>query len=219
MHPSQRTRLKLARALRRTDRGDRAREFAGRVRVEDERRHRARRPEPRRILPPERAAGARALRHQRHILCVRSSRRISVALPGRARRWTRTRRRYSPGRSAATCERSIDCAAGAADVRARHRCAGHDRERRWAARDVTVVLPKADPGKRNAKPPMAEPTSVTARPIKPGYRIPAGCVLPWRKRATLCARTGSRADHASRLLASDRRSPRQSRRVRWARCG
>ncbi len=33
------------------------------------------------------------------------------------------------------------------------------------ARDVTVVLPKADPGKRNAKPPMAEPTSVTARPI------------------------------------------------------
>jgi carboxyl-terminal processing protease len=40
-----------------------------------------------------------------------------------------------------------------------------------AARDVTVVLPKADPGKRNAKPPMAEPTSVTARPIEPdlGY--------------------------------------------------
>jgi C-terminal processing protease CtpA/Prc len=36
------------------------------------------------------------------------------------------------------------------------------------AREVTVVLPKADPGKRNAKPPMAEPTSVTARPIKPG---------------------------------------------------
>ena len=35
-------------------------------------------------------------------------------------------------------------------------------------RDVTVVLPKADPGKRNAKPPMAEPTSVTARPIKAG---------------------------------------------------
>jgi C-terminal processing protease CtpA/Prc len=36
------------------------------------------------------------------------------------------------------------------------------------AREVTVVLPKADPGKRNAKPPMAEPTSVTARAIKPG---------------------------------------------------
>lgn len=36
------------------------------------------------------------------------------------------------------------------------------------ARDVTVVLPKADPGKRNAKPPMAEPTSVFARAIKPG---------------------------------------------------
>jgi C-terminal processing protease CtpA/Prc len=36
------------------------------------------------------------------------------------------------------------------------------------ARDVTVVLPKADPGKRNAKPPMAEPTSVTARPIESG---------------------------------------------------
>jgi carboxyl-terminal processing protease len=36
------------------------------------------------------------------------------------------------------------------------------------AREVTVVLPKADPGKRNAKPPMAEPTSVTARPIRPG---------------------------------------------------
>src|SRR5690606_5630991 len=35
-------------------------------------------------------------------------------------------------------------------------------------REVTVVLPKADPGKRNAKPPMAEPTSVTARAIKPG---------------------------------------------------
>jgi carboxyl-terminal processing protease len=33
-------------------------------------------------------------------------------------------------------------------------------------RDVTVVLPKADPRKRNAKPPMAEPTSVTARPIE-----------------------------------------------------
>jgi C-terminal processing protease CtpA/Prc len=39
------------------------------------------------------------------------------------------------------------------------------------AHDVTVVLPKADPGKQNAKPPMAEPTSVTAHPIKPdlGY--------------------------------------------------
>jgi C-terminal processing protease CtpA/Prc len=39
------------------------------------------------------------------------------------------------------------------------------------SRNVTVVLPKADPGKRDAKPPMAEPTSVTARPIKPdvGY--------------------------------------------------
>jgi carboxyl-terminal processing protease len=36
------------------------------------------------------------------------------------------------------------------------------------AREVTVVLPKADPGKRNAKPPMAEPTSVTARLIKSG---------------------------------------------------
>jgi len=35
-------------------------------------------------------------------------------------------------------------------------------------RDVTVVLPKTDPGKRNAKPPMAEPTCVAARPIKPG---------------------------------------------------
>jgi hypothetical protein len=37
-----------------------------------------------------------------------------------------------------------------------------------AARDVTVVLPKADPRKRDAKPPMAEPTSVTARTIEPG---------------------------------------------------
>jgi C-terminal processing protease CtpA/Prc len=35
-------------------------------------------------------------------------------------------------------------------------------------RDATVVLPKADPGKRNARPPMAEPTSVTARTIEPG---------------------------------------------------
>jgi carboxyl-terminal processing protease len=40
-----------------------------------------------------------------------------------------------------------------------------------AARDVTILLPKADPRKRNAKPPMAEPTSVTARLIEPsvGY--------------------------------------------------
>ena len=40
-----------------------------------------------------------------------------------------------------------------------------------AAREVTVVLPKADPKKRNAKPPMAEPTSVTARSLEPsvGY--------------------------------------------------
>jgi C-terminal processing protease CtpA/Prc len=37
-----------------------------------------------------------------------------------------------------------------------------------AARDVTVVLPRADPRKRNAKPPMAEPTSVTARTIEAG---------------------------------------------------
>ena len=37
-----------------------------------------------------------------------------------------------------------------------------------APRDVTVVLPKADPRKRDAKPPMAEPTSVTARLIEPG---------------------------------------------------
>jgi C-terminal processing protease CtpA/Prc len=37
-----------------------------------------------------------------------------------------------------------------------------------ALRDVAVVLPKADPRKRDAKPPMAEPTSVTARPIEPG---------------------------------------------------
>ena len=37
-----------------------------------------------------------------------------------------------------------------------------------AARDVTVVLPKADPRKKDAKPPMAEPTSVTARAIEPG---------------------------------------------------
>jgi carboxyl-terminal processing protease len=36
------------------------------------------------------------------------------------------------------------------------------------ARDVQVVLPKANPGKANAKPPMAEPVSVTAREIKPG---------------------------------------------------
>jgi len=37
-----------------------------------------------------------------------------------------------------------------------------------AAREVTVVLPKADPRKKDAKPPMAEPTSVAARAIKPG---------------------------------------------------
>ena len=39
------------------------------------------------------------------------------------------------------------------------------------AREVTIVLRKADPGKPKAKPPMAEPTSVTAKPIKPdiGY--------------------------------------------------
>jgi carboxyl-terminal processing protease len=36
------------------------------------------------------------------------------------------------------------------------------------ARDVTVVLPKGDPRKKDAKPPMAEPTSVAARAIKPG---------------------------------------------------
>lgn len=36
------------------------------------------------------------------------------------------------------------------------------------AREVQVVLPKAEPGKANAKPPMAEPLSVTARTIKPG---------------------------------------------------
>ena len=35
-------------------------------------------------------------------------------------------------------------------------------------REVTIVLPRADPGKRNAKPPMAEPNSVTASVIKPG---------------------------------------------------
>lgn len=35
-------------------------------------------------------------------------------------------------------------------------------------RQVLVVLPKAEPGKANAKPPMAEPRSVTAREIKPG---------------------------------------------------
>jgi C-terminal processing protease CtpA/Prc len=37
-----------------------------------------------------------------------------------------------------------------------------------AQREVTVILPKADPRKRDAKPPMAEPTSVTARPLEPG---------------------------------------------------
>lgn len=36
------------------------------------------------------------------------------------------------------------------------------------ARDVQVVLPKANTGKANSKPPMAEPLSVTAREIKPG---------------------------------------------------
>ncbi len=35
-------------------------------------------------------------------------------------------------------------------------------------RQVQVVLPKAEPGKANAKPPMAQPLSVTAREIKPG---------------------------------------------------
>lgn len=35
-------------------------------------------------------------------------------------------------------------------------------------RQVQVVLPKAEPGKAKAKPPMAEPTSVTARAITPG---------------------------------------------------
>jgi len=35
-------------------------------------------------------------------------------------------------------------------------------------RRVQVVLPKAEPGKANAKPPMAEPTSVIAREIQPG---------------------------------------------------
>ena len=35
-------------------------------------------------------------------------------------------------------------------------------------RQVQVVLPKAEPGKAKAKPPMAEPTSVTARAIAPG---------------------------------------------------
>ncbi|MGH9163063.1 MAG: S41 family peptidase [Vicinamibacteraceae bacterium] len=36
------------------------------------------------------------------------------------------------------------------------------------ARQVTVVLPKPEPGKPNAKPPMAEPTSVVAREVEPG---------------------------------------------------
>jgi C-terminal processing protease CtpA/Prc len=35
-------------------------------------------------------------------------------------------------------------------------------------REVQVVLPKADPGKAKAKPPMAQPSSVVAREIKPG---------------------------------------------------
>src|SRR3954452_12372813 len=34
-------------------------------------------------------------------------------------------------------------------------------------RPIQIVLPKAEPGKGNAKPPMAEPTSVTAREIQP----------------------------------------------------
>lgn len=35
-------------------------------------------------------------------------------------------------------------------------------------RQVSVVLPKAEPGKATARPPMAEPTSVTARIMRPG---------------------------------------------------
>jgi carboxyl-terminal processing protease len=35
-------------------------------------------------------------------------------------------------------------------------------------REMFVVLPKSEPGKANAKPPMAEPTSVVAREIKSG---------------------------------------------------
>ena len=37
-----------------------------------------------------------------------------------------------------------------------------------SSRQVQVVLPKAEPGKAKAKPPMAQPTSVIAREIKPG---------------------------------------------------
>ena len=37
-----------------------------------------------------------------------------------------------------------------------------------APRAIQIVLPKAEPGKANAKPPMAEPTSVTAKEIQPG---------------------------------------------------
>jgi carboxyl-terminal processing protease len=37
-----------------------------------------------------------------------------------------------------------------------------------SSRQVRVVLPKAEPGKAKAKPPMAQPTSVIAREIKPG---------------------------------------------------
>lgn len=36
------------------------------------------------------------------------------------------------------------------------------------SRQIQVVLPKAESGKANAKPPMAQPSSVTAREIKPG---------------------------------------------------
>jgi carboxyl-terminal processing protease len=37
-----------------------------------------------------------------------------------------------------------------------------------SSQQVQVVLPKAEPGKAKAKPPMAQPTSVTARELKPG---------------------------------------------------
>ena len=37
-----------------------------------------------------------------------------------------------------------------------------------SSRQVQVVLPKAEPGKAKAKPPMAQPTSVIAREIRPG---------------------------------------------------
>ena len=37
-----------------------------------------------------------------------------------------------------------------------------------SSRQVQVVLPKAEPGKAKAKPPMAQPASVIAREIKPG---------------------------------------------------